>query len=275
MNLLKRVISAAILITLIVLCVIFGVIPTLILTIVVCFLMMFDVTNALKSGGYNINRFVLLLCSACVFPAVYFQGITGYFILVSLTFAVLTICVIFSKEPDVKGFVASIFTLVYPLLPGALVVLLTTRDLTNPAREGIVLCIGAVLCATMADTFAYFFGILFGKRKLCPQISPKKTIIGSVASFFGGLFGGFLMALFFKHNASTVYIYDWLLIGFLCGGFAQIGDLTASLIKRHCNVKDYGTYIPGHGGIMDRMDSISTCLIAIVIYIQVFIPELL
>ena len=83
------------------------------------------------------------------------------------------------------------------------------------------------------------------------------------------------MALFFKHNASAVYIYDWLFIGFLCGGFAQIGDLTASLIKRHCNVKDYGTYIPGHGGIMDRMDSISTCLIAIFIYVQIFIPELL
>lgn len=275
MNLLKRVISAAVLIAVIVLAIILGEIPTLILTIAVCFLMMFDMTNALKSGGYNVNKIVLLLCSACVFPAVYFQWITGYFILVSLAFAVLTICVIFSKEPDVKGLLASIFTLVYPLLPGALVVLLTTRDLANPEREGIVLCVGAVLCATMADTFAYFFGMLFGKRKLCPQISPKKTIVGSVASFFGGLFGGFLMALFFKHNASAVYIYDWLFIGFLCGGFAQIGDLTASLIKRHCNVKDYGKYIPGHGGIMDRMDSISTCLIAIVIYIQVFIPELL
>lgn len=275
MNLLKRVISAVVLIALIILAIMSGEIPTLILAIAVCFLMMFDMTNALKSGGYKVNRIVLLLCSACVFPAVYFQGITGYFILVSLAFAVLTICVIFSKEPDVKGLLASIFTLVYPLLPGALVVLLTTRDLTNPEREGIVLCVGAVLCATMADTFAYFFGMLFGKRKLCPQISPKKTIVGSIASFFGGLFGGFLMALFFKHNASAVYIYDWLFIGLLCGGFAQIGDLTASLIKRHCNVKDYGRYIPGHGGIMDRMDSISTCLIAIVIYIQVFIPELL
>ena len=275
MDLFKRIISAVVLIGLITAIIIWGSIPTLILTALVCFLMMFDMTGALKSGGYKVNRIVLLLCSAFVFPAVYFQGITGYFLLVSLAFAVITICVIFSKEPDVKGLLASIFSLVYPLLPGALIVFLSTKDLANPDREGIVLCVGAVLCATMADTFAYFFGMLFGKRKLCPQISPKKTIAGSIASFFGGLFGGFLMAWFFKHNVSNVYIYDWLFIGFLCGGFAQIGDLTASLIKRHCNVKDYGRYIPGHGGIMDRMDSVSTCLIAIVIYIQVFIPELL
>ncbi len=275
MNLLKRVLSAAVLIFIIVATILLGEIPTAILASIVCFFMMFDIVNALKCGGYRVNKIVLLICAALVFPAVYFKGIIGYFILISLAFAVLTICVIFLKEPDVKGLMASVFSLIYPLLPGALVVLLTTRDLLNPERDGIVLCVGAVLCATMADTFAYFFGILFGKRKLCPQISPKKTVMGSVASFFGGAFGGFLMALFFKHNASAVYIYDWLFIGFLCGGFAQIGDLTASLIKRHCNVKDYGTYIPGHGGIMDRMDSISTCLIAIFIYVQIFIPELL
>ncbi len=275
MNLLKRVLSAVVLIAVIVLTLLSGEIPTAVLTSLVCFLMMFDITSALKSGGYKINRIILLITAVLVFPAVYLKEITGYFLLVGLAFAVISICVIFSKEPDVKGLMASVFALVYPLLPGALLVLLSARDIKTLDREGIILCIGAVLCATLSDTFAYFFGMLFGKRKLCPQISPKKTIAGSIASFFGGALGGFIMALFFKHYASSVFIYDWLFIGFACGGFAQIGDLTASLLKRHCNVKDYGNYIPGHGGIMDRMDSISTCLIAIVIYVQFFIPELL
>lgn len=275
MNLLKRILSAAVLIVIVIGAILLGEIPTVILTSIACFLMMLDVTNALKSGGYKINRVVLLICAALVFPAVFFKEITGYFLLIALAFSIISICVIFSKEPDVRGLMTSAFALIYPLLPGALLVLLSARDLINPAREGIVLCFGAVLCATLSDTFAYFFGMMFGKRKLCPQISPKKTIAGSVASFFGGALGGLLMALFFKRYASSVYMYDWIFIGIACGGFAQIGDLTASLLKRHCNVKDYGKYIPGHGGIMDRMDSISTCLIAIVIYVQIFIPELL
>ncbi len=277
MDLLKRIISAIVLIAAIVGIIIWGTIPTIALASAICFLMMFDMVNVLKSGGYNVNKIVLLISAALVFPAVYFKQIQGYFLLISLAFSVMGICVVLSKNPDVKGFMASAFSLIYPLLPGAFLVLLLSNDLYTNNREGVILCIGAVICATLADTFAYFFGLMFGKRKLCPQISPKKTIAGSIASFFGGAFGGLVMAIFFNHHthSSNVFMYDWIIIGFACGGFAQIGDLIASLLKRHCNVKDYGNYIPGHGGIMDRMDSISTCLIAIVIYIQIFVQELI
>ena len=67
----------------------------------------------------------------------------------------------------------------------------------------------------------------------------------------------------------------WLVIGLLCGGFAQIGDLIASMLKRFCGIKDYGKYIPGHGGVMDRMDSISICLFATVPLAHIFITEIL
>jgi phosphatidate cytidylyltransferase len=167
------------------------------------------------------------------------------------------------------------FCIIYPLLPGALLVYLTTRDLNDPDRTGAILCVGAILCATLADTFAFFGGKLFGKKKLCPQISPKKTIAGSVASFFGGALGGLIMYYIFNVMPDAVRMYDWIFIGIACGGFAQIGDLTASMLKRFCDVKDFGHYIPGHGGIMDRMDSISTCLIAIIVYFQIFMPEIL
>lgn len=275
MELLKRVLSAFVLIGIVLGCVFIGKISTIILSCVACILMMLDVTSVLKQGGFKPQQIVLLLTSLCVFPAVCYKGLSGYFLLTAISFSIITICVIFNKEPDFKSMLSSGFCLIYPLMPGALLVYLTAIDLGASERIGTVLCVGAILCAALADTFAFFGGKLFGKKKLCPQISPKKTIAGSIASFFGGALGGLIMYMFFKYTTQSVHMYDWIFIGVACGGFAQIGDLTASMLKRFCDVKDYGKYIPGHGGIMDRMDSISTCLIAIVVYIQIFVPEIL
>ncbi len=275
MELFKRVLSAFALIAIVLGCIFLGKISTVVLCCIVCFLMMLDVTYVLKLGGYKPQRVVLLIISACVFPAVLYKGISGYFLLAALAFSIITICVIFNKEPDFKSLLSSGFSLVYPLMPGTLLVLLTVLDLKNDNRFGTILCVGAILCAALSDTFAFFGGKFFGKKKLCPQISPKKTIAGAVASFFGGALGGLIMHVLFKSPTSSVGIYDWIFIGVACGGFSQIGDLTASMLKRFCNVKDYGHYIPGHGGIMDRMDSIIACLIAIVLYVQIFVPEIL
>ncbi len=273
MDLFKRVISAAVLIAIILSCLFLGEITTVILTAVVCALMVFDVSNALRAGGYKANRWVLVITSLLVTPTIYFYGFKGIVFLCALSFAVMALIVVFSKEPDFKVLIGGGLTLIYPLVLGALMVALAMFDLSHTGRYGAKILIGVATCATLGDTFAYFFGKFFGKRKLCPQISPKKTVVGSIASFFGGVVGGAIM--FFFANTATLNIYNWLIIGFACGGFAQIGDLTASLLKRFCSVKDFGTYIPGHGGIMDRMDSISFCLIAIVSYVQFFVMEII
>ncbi len=102
------------------------------------------------------------------------------------------------------------------------------------------------------DTFAYFSGYFFGKRKLCPSISPKKTVEGAI----GGILGSIITSLIFGY----IFLKDHMFIIALTGGIgsivAQIGDLSASLVKRHVNVKDFGNIIPGHGGILDRFDSV-------------------
>lgn len=109
-----------------------------------------------------------------------------------------------------------------------------------------------ILAAFGTDIFAYFSGYLFGKHKLCPKISPKKTIEGAI----GGVLGSVLLCTLFGFLVFGESIIHFIVVGFLGSIIAQLGDLTASIFKRKMGIKDYGNLIPGHGGILDRFDSV-------------------
>ncbi|ACN99787.1 phosphatidate cytidylyltransferase [Sulfurihydrogenibium azorense] len=100
------------------------------------------------------------------------------------------------------------------------------------------------------DTLAYFFGKNFGKNKLAPVLSPKKTWEGAVGSFVGSVVGGFLTIKFFNFE-----LY-WMIPVLISAVLLQVGDLFESFIKRQVNVKDSSNLIPGHGGVLDRIDSL-------------------
>ncbi len=102
------------------------------------------------------------------------------------------------------------------------------------------------------DIFAYFAGVTLGKHKLCPKISPKKSVEGSI----GGILGSVLLSLAFSYIFCRQYLVHCVIMGCLGGVISQFGDLTASIFKRKIGIKDYGKLIPGHGGIMDRFDSV-------------------
>lgn len=125
----------------------------------------------------------------------------------------------------------------------------TLVDQTDPYSNMVWLI---VLTAFGTDVMAYFTGYLLGKHKLCPKISPKKTIEGSV----GGIVGSIVLSGLFGYFFMPQVIVHCLIIGLLGGIVSQFGDLTASIFKRKMGIKDYGNLIPGHGGILDRFDSV-------------------
>ena len=123
---------------------------------------------------------------------------------------------------------------------------------------------GLYLVAFLTDTFAYFTGYLFGKHKLIPKVSPKKTVEGSIGGIIGSTVGCIIFGYLFNLDMTAMVI-----IGSIGSIVAQFGDLFASSIKRYVGIKDYGKLIPGHGGVLDRFDSV--ILVAPFVYYAIII----
>ncbi len=124
--------------------------------------------------------------------------------------------------------------------------------LVDQTREYSLLVWLIFLSAYGTDIMAYFTGYFLGKHKLCPKISPKKTIEGAV----GGVLGSIVLCGIFGYIFEPTLFVHCMIIACLGGVISQFGDLTASIFKRKMGIKDYGNLIPGHGGIMDRFDSV-------------------
>lgn len=110
--------------------------------------------------------------------------------------------------------------------------------------------------AWFSDSSAYFVGVSIGKHKLCPKISPKKTVEGAIGGILGCSFLTLVFGIVVNYFGTDYPLIHLAVIGLLCGVTSELGDLAASYIKRFCGVKDFGNIIPGHGGILDRFDSI-------------------
>ena len=115
-----------------------------------------------------------------------------------------------------------------------------------------------VICSWGCDTMAYVFGRLFGKHKMAPVLSPKKSVEGAVggvasAAVFGMIYAA-IVGRFMINGGNKILVFA--MIGAVGALISMVGDLAASAIKRNHNIKDYGRLIPGHGGILDRFDSV-------------------
>ena len=129
------------------------------------------------------------------------------------------------------------------------------------------------ISAWMTDVFAYLIGSLLGKHKLCPTVSPKKSVEGAIGGIFGNVFGFLVYAFIIAHIfRKTTAAYPALIImAVLLSVVSQLGDLIMSLVKRRFGIKDFGKILPGHGGMMDRFDSITA--VSILIFISYVVVE--
>ena len=156
----------------------------------------------------------------------------------------------------------SLFTLLYlPLLASCLIIALTFND--HPVAHGIML----VFLPALSDTGGLFAGAWFGKHKLSPRISPKKSVEGLIGSMLFAMAGAF--AVFACAYDASLWATRWwvpIIAGVMIGAVGTFGDLCASMLKRDIGIKDMGHLLKGHGGVMDRVDSILmaapfTCLL--------------
>ncbi|MBR3972296.1 MAG: phosphatidate cytidylyltransferase [Ruminococcus sp.] len=121
----------------------------------------------------------------------------------------------------------------------------------------------SVVAPWCADSAAYFTGSFMGKRKLCPAISPHKTVEGAIGGVFGSVAGAMISGLVFQfivYDNIRINFGALMIIGLFCAVVSVIGDLVFSVVKRDCGIKDYGSLMPGHGGLLDRVDSVIFCV---------------
>jgi len=136
------------------------------------------------------------------------------------------------------------------------------------------------IIALSYDTAAYFTGNLLGRRKLCPNISPKKTVEGGIGGLVAAMLFAVLSAyavdmatthfpIFIPFKTALPPLWHFAVLGLFGGVAAQVGDLTASMVKRYCGIKDFGSILPGHGGMMDRIDSVLFNVVIVYLYFMV------
>tara|TARA_Y100001960_G_scaffold321892_1_gene397411 strand:- start:299 stop:1108 length:810 start_codon:yes stop_codon:yes gene_type:complete len=169
------------------------------------------------------------------------------------------------KENPISNIGTTIFTIVWVCFFMNYIILIR-----NIPEQGMLLTFVMFLSVWICDTLAFFFGSKFGEKKILPKISPNKTWFGSIAGFIGVLVFNFILLKFnilYQENYNFT-VFDVLNFSIIFGIIGQLGDFLESMIKRELNVKDSGTILQGHGGVLDRMDSLILAAPCYYIYLK-------
>lgn len=211
---------------------------------------------ALRSSGYKPYAWPGYVFSVAVVLVGYLLPFNAVWLVWVATVIATSAFTIFTTKKigtmDIPALFSSLVPLIYPMV--FYQVILWAALMPNPYWRTILL--GGVGIACLTDTIALFGGMAFGKHKMAPHISPKKTWEGAISGLLGGVIASVLLFAFQWAWGSELPLWLCLIAGVVTSAAGQLGDLTASGIKRHADIKDFSHLIPGHGGILDRLDSI-------------------
>lgn len=213
-------------------------------------------------GGLSFHKSVFLLISTLVVICFYFQLFNYVFILYFLMFIYLIVDEVFKKEKHFEAIGTWLLSIIYISTPFGLLSLMDSTKFIKIFGENY-----AVICMVLVwvtDSFAFFGGKLLGKHKIAERISPKKTWEGSIIGFLFTMIASLVIKFFIFKEFDLVHAVS---IGLIVGFTAQIGDLFESHLKRTVQLKDSSQLIPGHGGFLDRFDSLLFAAPALYIYL--------
>ena len=238
---------------------------------------LYEMMRALRTRGHQNVRWPIWLATILSIPIILLGDNRLLLPIVVVTSMITITYVLFHGEPQLEDITVSLLPLFSVSLPGMCLL----AQINAPYRwlQVMLLCT-TFLVPNMGDMFAYFVGSRYGRRKLIPAVSPNKTVAGAVGSLVGSeitalaIWGIMYACTGGAANQQMPPIWHFVIIGLLGGVIGMIGDLYASLIKRHCGIKDYGTIFPGHGGMMDRLDSTLPVALMIFLYQSMMWPAL-
>ena len=226
------------------------------------------------------------------------HGVAAYFIALLIMVVIIFVVNMTSSSKTGENVISSVFCLIYPVaimffflainyLPGAQHGIAFSDWAYDPfTADGyapnyrVIAIMMVFICASSCDIAAFAIGSKFKGPKFAPMISPKKTVSGSIGGILGGMIGAAVVygisftgvgGLTGLHENIWVSLALYLSLGLLIGVATEIGDLMASYVKRHCEIKDYGSLIPGHGGIMDRIDGTMISALATYVYMAILV----
>ena len=239
---------------------------TIVLNIAVALISAIGIYELLSATKYvqDHTLTVLSIIYSAAIPFLYlFPGDMriGVFIGVAFVFVVALFMLLVFKNKKYRLEHISVAFLMATIIPVFLSSLIVLRRMPETmvvdARMSFVFMLLPIVCVILTDTFALFTGMLIGKHKLAPSVSPKKTVEGAIG---GAVFGvlTFVVAGIISEKVTGVDVSLPLFAaaGLITSVIGQFGDLFMSVIKRHCDLKDFGNLMPGHGGILDRFDSL-------------------
>lgn len=234
---------------------------------------MYEIYQALSKAGHRPVAWPVWVCLVVSIPTfLLMKETTSLYLLITsfcIAFVVVAAIVMFRSDPRLEDMLLSLMPLIYIVIPG--LSMLGLLRVAPEAKQRILMA--AVFCIpAIGDAGAYFIGIKFGKLKLNPIVSPKKTVEGALGGLLCSVVAAILVYLVGGAFVKGLMPPFWhfLLLGLFGGLVGQIGDLFASLIKRHCGIKDFGHIFPGHGGMLDRLDSVLFVTVLIYLYQMVW-----